>query len=110
MDIQMYQATSKGVRLLSEFFNFPLKDSISKNYKKYDIVPVDDMNTYVCSEEKRIKQVLMNLQSNAIKFTKEGGVVRIICEFIKKSSVKKTTSRTDFRNEYDFSSCSSESG
>jgi len=24
----------------------------------------------------------MNLQSNALKFTKEGGKIRIICEFI----------------------------
>ena len=35
------------------------------------------------SDEKRIKQVLMNLQSNALKFTKESGKIRIICEFIR---------------------------
>jgi signal transduction histidine kinase len=35
------------------------------------------------SDEKRIKQVLMNLQSNALKFTKEGGTIRIICEYIR---------------------------
>jgi signal transduction histidine kinase len=35
------------------------------------------------SDEKRIKQVLINLQSNALKFTKEGGTIKIICELIR---------------------------
>ncbi len=35
------------------------------------------------SDEKRIKQVLINLQSNALKFTKEGGTIKIVCELIR---------------------------
>ena len=34
------------------------------------------------SDEKRIKQVLINLQSNSLKFTKESGTIQIICEYI----------------------------
>lgn len=34
------------------------------------------------SDEKRIKQVLINLQSNSLKFTKESGIIKIICEFV----------------------------
>ena len=74
MDIQTYQATSKGIKLLSEFYNFPLKDNLPIKYKKYEKISVEHMDTNVCSEEKRIKQVLMNLQSNALKFTKTGKV------------------------------------
>jgi signal transduction histidine kinase len=34
-----------------------------------------DQNLMIESDEKRIKQVLMNLQSNALKFTREGGKI-----------------------------------
>ena len=45
-------------------------------YNKYTKnIPVCDQNFIVESDEKRIKQVLMNLQSNALKFTKEGGEI-----------------------------------
>lgn len=39
----------------------------------------------VRSDKLRVKQVLMNLFSNAIKFTKEGDV-RIICQYVKGTS------------------------
>jgi signal transduction histidine kinase len=45
-------------------------------------VELKDRNLLVESDEKRIKQVLMNLQSNALKFTKEGGKIQIICELV----------------------------
>ena len=41
------------------------------------------MNLMILSDEKRIKQIIMNLQSNALKFTKPGGHVFIQCSFIK---------------------------
>ena len=46
-------------------------------------IPTSMLNLTVESDEKRIKQVLMNLQSNALKFTRESGDINIKCEFIK---------------------------
>lgn len=89
IDIQIYQAKSKGIRLYSDFVNFPAKLNVQNNYGPGDSVPVRDQNHTICSEEKRIKQVLINLQSNAIKFTKEGGSVKIIVEFIRHQSKSK---------------------
>ena len=48
--------------MICKFFDFPPKNN--ENSAK---------NFLVESDEKRIKQVLMNLQSNALKFTKDGG-------------------------------------
>ena len=47
----------------------------------------------ICSDNKRIQQVLLNLISNSLKFTMSGGIIDII--------VKKITSVDDltFKNE-----------
>lgn len=51
----------------------------------------------ILSEEKRLKQVLLNLQSNALKFTKDGGVIRIIVEFIQsKEGSRRSNHNFDF--------------
>ena len=56
-------------------------DKKYSNYSKN--VPQSEQNHVIESDEKRIKQVLINLQSNALKFTKEGGTIKIVCELIR---------------------------
>ena len=46
-------------------------------------VPTEKQKLTIDSDEKRIQQVLMNLQSNALKFTKEHGQINIVCQYVK---------------------------
>mgnify|MGYP000867426326 CR=1 FL=1 len=41
------------------------------------------MNFIVESDEMRIKQIIMNLMSNALKFTKSGGRVRVKTSYVR---------------------------
>ena len=70
--------------MVTQFFGFPAKSSYRDKYENFSKdIPVSEQNFNVLSDEKRIKQVLMNLQSNALKFTKDNGTITIICEYIR---------------------------
>ena len=60
MTIQMYKSESLNISLISDFIGFPYK--VDAKGKKV-------MNFNIQSDEIRIQQVLLNLQSNALKFT-----------------------------------------
>ena len=61
---------------------------------------MNQQNHYVESDEKRIKQVLMNLQSNALKFTKEKGTIRIIAQLVKGTVKPKKKSKSKLQKIY----------
>jgi signal transduction histidine kinase len=80
----MYQAESKNIKLSCKFVGFPAKAQYADQYAPYTKnIPVEHQNLIIDSDEKRIKQVLINLQSNALKFTKENGSITITVEFIR---------------------------
>ena len=56
INIQNDKAFAKDLKLYAEFVN------------------IDPLNAMICSDEQRIQQVLLGLQSNALKFTQEGEI------------------------------------
>ena len=63
-NIQMLKAEVSGVNLIVKMKEFPRN------------------NYLVQSDQQRIQQVVLNLLSNGIKFTKNGGYVSIECNYI----------------------------
>ena len=61
MSIQQYQADSKKIRLKCDFIDFPAKQSASDKYRGKKKIPAKDQNNMIESDEKRLKQVLINL-------------------------------------------------
>ncbi|MCP6758337.1 MAG: AAA family ATPase [Fischerella sp. CENA71] len=60
-------------RLLSELENmFQLKATDKGLYLRFELIP--EVPEVVCTDEVKLRQVLINLLSNAIKFTDSGGV------------------------------------
>ena len=42
----------------------------------------------VFCDQLRLKQILMNIQSNALKFTKDNGEVHIVCQYVRGNKSK----------------------
>ena len=109
VSIQQYQAESKNIQIQTKFLGFPPRN-LQKIYPDGEEIPISEQNLMIESDEKRIKQVLINLQSNALKFTKETGVIQIVTEFIyPKGSSKKRCNHSQFYQSFSSEEHNSES-
>ena len=71
VSVQKLKAEFCAINLSFEMKNFPMKKSISGIQKNN---PKDsDIDYVICSDTQRVQQVVLNLQSNALKFTPSGG-------------------------------------
>jgi signal transduction histidine kinase len=68
MQIQQYSADLRNVKMAVEYINFSVGDQ---------------QNYLIKTDKKRLQQVLLNLQSNALKFTKSGGNIKITVQLVK---------------------------
>lgn len=61
IQIQMIKANFNNIELVSNFLGF------------------ENGDYFICTDELRLKQVILNYQSNALKFSRPGGKVIIHC-------------------------------
>ena len=90
--------------MYSEFVGFEVSKKL-QNGKSLDFI--------IASDEMRLKQVMMNLQSNALKFTRSGGKIKITTTYIKSIENQKKAgniikSKKEFKKSFSSGSESSE--
>ena len=56
-----------------------MKKHLQAKELRFDIISEEELPSFLYSDRKRLKQILLNLLTNAIKFTRQGGriVLRI---------------------------------
>ena len=80
---KMYQAKSNEVTVTTHFFGFPSKDSKTvTGLPDIELKEVEQNYYYVEADELRFKQVLLNIQENALKHTPRKGSIFILCQYV----------------------------
>lgn len=107
---KLYQAKSNDVNVSTHFFGFPFKDSkILAGQPDVEIKEPDHHFYNIEADELRIKQVLLNLQENALKHTPRKGSIFILCQYVNanhfsgimnSSNLNVNSHRLDLTNKY----------
>jgi signal transduction histidine kinase len=81
--MQKHQSDSKSLKVSTHFFDFPRRNTNFDSFDQGEITDFEQANMMIKCDQLRLKQVLNNLCSNAYKFTKEKGSVKIVCQYVK---------------------------
>ena len=79
ISIQEYKAKKKGISIQTTFKNFD-RDILNEPVTSCISEMEEDELYMICSDEQRIIQVVLNLLSNALKFTSKDDRIYITCE------------------------------
>lgn len=80
---KLYQAKSNDVNVSTHFFGFPFKDSkMIAGLPDIEIKDAEQHFYNIEADELRIKQVLLNLQENALKHTPRKGSIFVLCQYV----------------------------
>ena len=83
--VQGHKAEFNGINVRMNFENFPLSKNYSKriNLVERSSFGSKDYDLEICTDQRRLQQVLLNLLSNSLKFTKCGGSITINVKYIR---------------------------
>lgn len=82
--LDMARIESRRVALTEEEFNLPgliddvysvIKPGIAEHHHKFDMEVMDVVHESVCGDSLRIRQILINILTNAIKYTPDNGII-----------------------------------
>ena len=79
------KAEFNGINVVMSFDNFPLAKRYAQSINMMERAnfSTKDYEFEICTDQRRLQQVLLNLLSNSLKFTKPGGSITIKVKYIR---------------------------